>query len=52
MNAVDESWLITSKSEHQLDSRQVEMYREHRREVLNWMLNAGKEPEAGIGYAE
>lgn len=28
------------------------MYREHRREVLNWMLNAGKEPEAGVGYAE
>ena len=51
MKSIDEKWLTTSKSEAQLNDRQLEMYREHRRDLLGWMLNRGQNPEGEIGYA-
>jgi len=47
-----EKWLTTEKSEGQLNARQLEMYRTHRREILRWMWNRGKNPEAELGYAK
>lgn len=31
--------------------RELEIYREHRRDVLTWLLDRGKYPDRGIGYA-
>lgn len=50
--SIDETWLATSKSESQLNPRELEMYREHRRQLLTWMLNKGQAPKANVGYAE
>lgn len=50
--SIEESWLTTAKSEQQLNQRELEMHREHRRELLTWMLNRGQAPEANVGYAE
>lgn len=49
---VDSSLLTTPKSEKQLNPRELEMYQEHRRELLEWMLNEGQVPGAHIGYAQ
>jgi integrase len=45
-------WLTTEDSESRLNARELEMYRAHRENVLQWMWNRGKNPEAHIGYAE
>lgn len=50
--SIDESILTTSKSEARLNTRELEMYREHRRNLLTWMLNKGRTPEMNVGYAE
>ncbi|MFB6227629.1 MAG: tyrosine-type recombinase/integrase [Halobacteriales archaeon] len=49
---IDENWLTTAKSEQRLNPRELEVYREHRRNVLTWMLNKGQNPDVNIGYAE
>jgi hypothetical protein len=51
-DSINESWLTTAKSEQLLNPRELEMYREHRRNVVTWMLNEGQNPDANIGYAE
>lgn len=51
-DSIDETWLTTSKSEAQLNHRELEMYREHRRKLLTWMLNKGRAPEMNVGYAK
>jgi hypothetical protein len=50
--SIDEAWLTTSKSRQRLTGKELEMYREHRRELLNWMLERGQAPDTHIGYAE
>jgi hypothetical protein len=50
--AIDEGLLTPSKSESRLNNRELEMYREHRRKLLTWMLNKGRAPEMNVGYAE
>lgn len=50
--SIDETWLTTAKSEKLLNPRQLEMYREHRRDLLTWMLDKGQNPDVNIGYAE
>lgn len=52
IEAIDEGLLTTSKSESWLNNRELEMYREHRRELLTWMLNRGRAPEMNAGYAK
>jgi hypothetical protein len=50
-DSIEEEWLTTTKSERLLNPRGLEIYREHRRDVLTWLLDRGKHPESGIGYA-
>jgi hypothetical protein len=45
-------WLTTEESENRLNARELEMSRAHRENILQWMWNQGKNPEAHIGYAE
>lgn len=47
-----ENWLTTEQSEELLSARELQMYRSHRRDILRWMWDEGKNPEADIGYAE
>lgn len=44
--------MSTTKTAARLNDRQLEMYHDHRRRLLRWMLNKGKHPDAEIGYAE
>lgn len=48
---IDEAWLTTAKSEQRLNEKQLEMYRAHRRDLLQWMRERGQVPNAHVGYA-
>ncbi|PSQ49607.1 integrase [Halobacteriales archaeon SW_7_65_23] len=48
-NHVDGIVLVSRKARENL--RQIESYREHRRNLCNWLLNLGKSPEKAEGYA-
>lgn len=50
--SVDEAWLSTKESERRLTDRELEMYPDHRHDLLKWMLEQGQAPSAHVGYAE
>lgn len=48
---IDGIRLVPTKARKRLNERQILDYREHRRELIQWLLNLGKEPSQGEGYA-
>jgi len=48
---LDQLTLVTEPSEEFLNPRQVVDYREHRKQLLKWLLTFGKDPEKVDGYA-
>jgi len=44
--------LVTTSSLEKLNQRQIVDYREHRRDLLTWLRDLGKNPKRGRGYAE
>ncbi|WP_135829856.1 tyrosine-type recombinase/integrase [Halorussus halobius] len=50
-NKVDGIILVTSEAEEFLNPRQEISYRSHRRELCEWMLSLGKDPEKANGYS-
>lgn len=50
-NKVDGIVLVTEDAAKHLNPRQEIAYREHRRELAEWMLNLGKNPEKAEGYS-
>lgn len=44
--------LVPSQTEKLLNPRQVEVYQDHRRNLIKWMLTIGKDPDQADGYAE
>lgn len=52
MTSLDDLPVTTQKSEEMLNSRQLEEYSEHRKELARWLLKTGKDPSKGKGYSE
>ena len=50
-NKVDDIVLVTDDAKEYLNPRQEITYREHRRELTEWMLGLGKTPEKAEGYS-
>lgn len=50
-NKVDGIVLVTEDSQEYLNPRQEVTYREHRRELAEWMLSLGKNPDKADGYS-
>lgn len=50
-NKVDGIVLVTEDSQDYLNPRQEVTYREHRRELAEWMLALGKNPDKAEGYS-
>jgi len=50
-NKVDGIVLVTEDSYEYLNPRQEVTYREHRRELAEWLLGLGKNPEKAEGYS-
>jgi integrase len=48
---IDGIVLVTEDAEHLLNQRQLTDYKEHRRTLIKWMLNLGKDPKKAEGYA-
>jgi integrase len=48
---IDGIVLATEDAERFLNQRQLLDYKEHRKKLIRWMLNLGKEPEKAEGYA-
>jgi len=48
---IDGIVLVTKDAEHFLNQRQLTDYKEHRRTLIKWMLNLGKDPKKAEGYA-
>lgn len=44
--------LVTEDAREHLNPRQEIAYREHRRDLAEWMLNLGKDPEKAEGYSK
>jgi integrase len=44
--------LVTDPACSRLNERQIPDYREHRRSLLTWLRDLGKDPSKGQGYAE
>lgn len=44
--------LITESARNRLTERQLTDYRQHRRRLVKWMLNIGKNPDKAEGYAQ
>lgn len=44
--------LVPEKSQKLLNLRQIEVYRDHRRDLVKWMMTIGKEPDKAEAYAE
>lgn len=51
-NHVDGIVLVSADSSQRLNVRQETSYREHRRQLVEWMLNLGKAPSKAEGYAQ
>jgi len=49
---LEELTLITQPVEDRLNQRQLFDYRNHRKELCLWLLNLGKDPSTGEGYAQ
>jgi site-specific recombinase XerD len=43
--------IVTATTENKLTSRQLADYEDHRRSFIKWLLNLGKTPDRGEGYA-
>jgi integrase len=43
--------LLTDKARHYLNPREEIAYQEHRRELAEWLLNLGKNPQKADGYS-
>ena len=43
--------LVTEAASEYLNPRQEVTFREHRRELIEWFLNLGKNPEKAVGYS-
>ena len=50
-NKVDGIVLVTEDAQEFLDPKQEITYREHRRELAEWMLSLGKNPSKAEGYS-
>jgi tryptophanyl-tRNA synthetase len=50
-NKVDGIVLVTDDAKEHLNPRQEVTYREHRRELVEWMLALGKNPDKAVGYS-
>ena len=50
-NKVDGIVLVTEDANEYLNPKQEVTYREHRRELAEWMLGLGKNPEKAEGYS-
>jgi tryptophanyl-tRNA synthetase len=50
-NKVDGIVLVTEDAEEYLNPRQEVTYLEHRRELCEWMLALGKNPDKATGYS-
>lgn len=50
-NHVEGIVLVSRDARKHLNPRQIESYRAHRRELVNWLLNLGKTPDKAEGYA-
>jgi len=50
-NKVDGIVLVSEDAEEYLNPRQEITYREHRRELVEWMLSLGKNPDKAEGYS-
>ena len=50
-NKFDGIVLVTEESQEYLNPRQEVTYREHRRELAEWMLALGKNPDKAEGYS-
>lgn len=50
-NKVDGIVLVTKDAQEYLNPRQEVTYREHRRELAEWMLALGKDPDKAEGYS-
>ena len=48
---VDGIVVVPENSEKVLNQRQLTDYREHREQLIKWILNLGKDPEKAEGYA-
>lgn len=51
-NLVGEIVLVTHNSKQYVNPRQLASHREHRRQLGEWMLELGKDPEKAEGYAD
>ncbi len=51
MNAVDDVKLVPEPTKEQLNERQLVDYRQHRTDMVQWMLHLGKDPDKAEGYA-
>ncbi len=51
-NKVEGIPLVTKQAREYLNPRQEIAYKEHRREMAEWMLNLGKNPEKAEGYSQ
>ena len=50
-NKVDGIVLVTDDAKEYLNPRQEVTYREHRRNLAEWMLALGKNPDKAEGYS-
>lgn len=52
MSLPDDVPLVVEPAKEYLNHRQVEDYKQHRREVLDWLWTVGKDPERDEGYSK
>jgi len=50
-NKVEDVVLVSNDAQDVLNPRQEAMYREHRRDLVEWLLELGKDPGKADGYA-
>jgi len=51
-NKINGVKLATGKAEEYLNNREIVSYREHRRNLIQWLLTYGKNPNLSEGYAQ
>jgi len=48
---IDDIVVVPEKTREYLNQRQIVDYRDHREQLIKWILNIGKDPEKAEGYA-
>lgn len=48
---IDDIVVVPQNSQQLLNQRQLEDYREHRKQLIQWLTHLGKDPEKAEGYA-